>query len=561
LIKLVNEAKRKFQVPISDPGTQLKSSLDTLKTRMSNRIEELNQKMADKDFTTKPKREIQLDTTATRLKANYERVKRKYQEMLIADRLKNRTRWEKALDWTTKFRRFSALSSPMVIPKLFGAAGWRAVFTLAEDVAGEALSVIPGIRGISQRAPTEGAGRQLKATMRGYGGAFTKGMTDAVAVAKTGRSDLDVLYGKQGESYTGENELASLLLNIPGRSHGVIKAPVKRGGFEKAKSRLEYWHENTTQKLGEWYAKQGFPVDSEFLKYRIAMDAYKYGNQQIFLQDSRIASAFNAALAALERKGESGHPNPGGKVLATAARFMFPVTKVPTNIAGETLKYAAGSVTGSVRAINAIRKGLDTLTPNQADLIMQELKKGSIGFAALALGYIGYEQIGGLYEQGKKRKPGELKPGDIEMFGERIPANILHHPALNTIQLGAAIHQTADEKLRKKDEDAQGIPAGILAAAWGIADEVPFVQGPHRLFGGLANRYTRQQTIGNEARSIAVPQIMAWTAQVLDERRETEPSNLYERITGPPAKLDPKTIWESIETGIPGLRQQIPEKR
>ena len=98
-----------------------------------------------------------------------------------------------------------------------------------------------------------------------------------------------------------------------------------------------------------------------------------------------------------------------------------------------------------------------------------------------------------MYEQGKKRKPGDLKPGGARMFGEDIPGNLLHHPVMNTIQLGAAVHQTADEKLRKKDTATQGISPGLLAAAWGLADEVPFVEGPHRLFGGPANRYTRQR--------------------------------------------------------------------
>jgi hypothetical protein len=560
LIKKVNDAKNKFQIPIENPETQLKSALDTLKTTLKNRIEDYKDRITRKDYAPHPRREVLMDSAATRLKAEEQRIKKRWRDDLLADQMKNRTPWEKVLDWGAKYRRFTALSSPMVIPKLVGAAGWRALSTVAEDVSGGALSLIPGIRQISQRAPLEGAGGQMRATMRGFGAAFTQGMVDAVNVLKRGGSDIDALYGKSGESYTGESEMASLILQYPGRSHGAIKAPVKRGAFEKANTRLQDWHERTAQRLGEWYAQQEFPVASDALKYRIALDSYKYGNRAIFLQDNRVASAFNSALATLERNGESGHPSIGGKVLATAARFMFPVTKVPTNIAAETLQYATGSVSGSVRAANAIRKGLDTLTPDQADLIMRELKKGSIGFAALILGYCGYQSIGGVYEQGKKKKPGDIKPGGVRMFGEDIPANLLHHPVLNTIQLGAVIHKTADEKLRKKDTTTQGLTAGLLAATWGLADEVPFVEGPHRLFGGLANRYTRQETVGNQARSVAIPEVMNWTAKVLDGRRETPPANLYQRVTGPPAPLKPKGIWQNIETGIPGLRGRVPTK-
>jgi hypothetical protein len=547
LIQLVNDAKNKFQVPIENPETQLKSSLDTLKTALKNRITDYQDRLERKDYAPRPRREVQMDTEATRLRADAERIKKRWRESLLADRMKNRTRWEKALDWGTKFRRFTALSSPAVIPKLFGAAGWRAVFTVAEDVSGGVLGRVPGLRGISQRAPLEGAGGQLSATMRGFGAAFTQGLKDTAKVIKTGHSDIDVLYGKASESYTGESEMASVLLGLPGRLHGAIKAPVKRGMFEKA-----------TQRLGEYYARQALDVTSDPVKYKIAIEAYKAGNRSIFLQDNRVASGFNAALQALEKKGETGHPSPGGKVLATTARFMFPVTKVPTNIAAETLQYTTGSVTGSVRAINAIRKGLDNLTPDQADLIMRELKKGYVGLALLYLGYMGYKSVGGVYEQGKKRQPGDVKPDAVRIFGEDIPGNLLHHPSINTIQLGATIHRTAEDKLRRKDPDAQGITAGVMAASWGLAEEVPFIQGPSRLFQGLKSPYTRQQTVGNEVGSVAIPQAVAWLAQVLDQRRETPPANLYQRVTGPPARLKPANVLESLKTRIPGLRQQVP---
>jgi len=97
-----------------------------------------------------------------------------------------------------------------------------------------------------------------------------------------------------------------------------------------------------------------------------------------------------------------------------------------------------------------------------------------------------------------------------------------------------------------------------LAASWGLAEEVPFIQGPSRLFQGLKSPYTRQQTIGSEVGSVAIPQAVAWVAQVLDQRRETPPANLYQRITGPPARLKPRNIGESLETRIPGLRQNVP---
>ncbi len=536
LIKLVNEAKRKFQVPISDPSTQLKSSLDTLKTRMTNRIEELNQKMADKDFTTKPKRDIQLDTTAVRLKANYERVKKKYQEMLVADRLKNRTQWEKTMDLGTKYRRFGVLSSPVVIPKLISAGIQRLGTLPLEEEIGGALSKLPGIKQVSALAPTEGGGRNLKAEMRGYGAALTKGMKDAYSVLRKGHSDLDVIYGKAGESYTGEFEMMSKALSLPGRIHGMIKAPVKRAVFER-----------TVQRLGEFYSKQGLDPADEIVQARIMTEAYKKANEAIFLQDNRVASAMNAALHRLEQPDKAtGKPTVGGKIGATVGHVLFPIVRVPLNIIGETMQYAAGSVTGSARLANALRKGVENLKPEQADLIMRELKKGSIGAAVLALGYFNADMIGGYYQPGKKQKPKDVKYGSIRVAGVDIPSFLLHNPLLETLQIGATLRHVAESKLRKKDKEAQGLTAGTMAAAMGVVEQVPFMREQQEL-GKLMNPYTRGSFLAEQSRSLAVPAVVQKTAEWTDRDKH-----------GNPIKRKPTTVMEGIKSGIPGLRQDVP---
>lgn len=97
LIRLVNEAKNKFQVPITDEATQLKSSLDILKDRLRNRITELEYKLVRKDFTREPKRVIQLDAEARKLHFKAAQVKAKWHEALMRDRLARRTIPQKIL--------------------------------------------------------------------------------------------------------------------------------------------------------------------------------------------------------------------------------------------------------------------------------------------------------------------------------------------------------------------------------------------------------------------------------------------------------------------------------
>src|SRR6185436_8004561 len=97
LIKLVNEAKQEFQIPISDPNTQLKSSLDTLKTRLANRKTELEGMLARKEFSKKPKRIIQMDAEANRLHYEAMVAKRDWHEAMMKDRLANRSVPEKII--------------------------------------------------------------------------------------------------------------------------------------------------------------------------------------------------------------------------------------------------------------------------------------------------------------------------------------------------------------------------------------------------------------------------------------------------------------------------------
>lgn len=92
LIKLVNEAKNKFQIPISDSDTQLKSSLDTLKTRLKNKTAELEDRLARGDFSKKaPKRVVQMDAEANRLHYENAKVKKQWFEALMRDRLARRS--------------------------------------------------------------------------------------------------------------------------------------------------------------------------------------------------------------------------------------------------------------------------------------------------------------------------------------------------------------------------------------------------------------------------------------------------------------------------------------
>ena len=69
---------------------------------------------------------------------------------------------------------------------------------------------------------------------------------------------------------------------------------------------------------------------------------------------------------------------------------------VVTNIVAKAFRYVFGLFTGLIGTAIAHAKGIDNLTPNNADSIMRQLKEGTVGIAVLALGYFGLHSIYGL---------------------------------------------------------------------------------------------------------------------------------------------------------------------
>ena len=117
------------------------------------------------------------------------------------------------------------------------------------------------------------------------------------------------------------------------------------------------------------------------------------------------------------------------------------------------------------------------------------------------------------------------------------------------LQIGATIRRVSDSKLRKKDQNTQGIPAGLAAGAFGLLEEVPFL----REMGEVSKVYNpneRGAFVGELAKSAVVPQAVLWAASRGDKN-----------VHGDTARRNPQTILQHIETGIPGLRQRVPLKK
>lgn len=513
-------------------------ALQSLKTRLANRTAELLAKTATGDFSPPAKGPpVKLDAEAQRLKAENAAAKLEFLRGLTKDRMAKRTTLEKAQDTLVKWRRGFLLSGPITLAKLTSAAVQRLGFSFIEEGAGGVIS--KALPGVAEHAPREGYFHS-RAEARALVEGFTKGMADAWQTLKTGHSELDLLYGKP-------DVIPHSAIEFFGHLHGMLKAPTKRAEFTRS-----------LEKRMAHAIINGIDVSDPLVQTRLAVEAYKDANRAIFMQDNRAVSFYKRALSALDQKDKATGKVPvSSKAAATALRVALPIVKIPTNIAAETMQYATGLITGSARLAKAFRNGLDTLPPEQADLILRELKKGSVGAAVMALGYLNPNFFGGYYQPGQKRDPADVKAGSMRvpgvalpkwLGGPDLPSFLLHNPLLETAQLGATVRRVADSKLRKKDTEPQGLGAGLMAGALGVAEEVPFVNEMFQL-AKIQDPSRRGTFAGEYTKSVVVPQAVQWVARQTDKNEQ-----------GEVIQRKPRNLVEHIETGIPGLRQKVPAK-
>jgi hypothetical protein len=499
--------------------TREEIELKILKARLAKRTAELAEKTAKGDFSVTPKRKIVADRELELARAKHARAKFEFEKAKERARLQSRSAAERVRDNILKWRRQSLLSGITSLVKLTSAAVERVGFTGVEEAIGRGLGGLPGVREIAQRAPREGGG-SLKVEASALSDSITRGMKDAAAILRTGKSEMDLLYG---EKIGPEDRVWTEFF---GRLHGALKAGVKRNEFSRS-----------LQKRIEFAAKTGADVTDPLVQTRLAMQAYADANRSIFLNENAAVTAYRIVQRYLELKL--------GKGASGLLQWALPIVRVPTNIVAESLVYAAGSVTGSAKVIQALRNGAENLKPEEADAIMRQLKKGSIGGALLLLGYFNAESVGGYYHPGEKRDDDDVAYGGLRLFGVDVPKLTVHNPALEMLQLGATVRKVAESKIRQNDSESRGLPSGIITGVLGLAEETPFLDlNPQELLDPRKQDYW----IGGQVRSALVPALVQNVATFTD------------RADGKAVKRKPETLMEHVKLGIPGLRETVQER-
>lgn len=438
-------------------------------------------------------------------------------------------------DYFMSWRRGILLSGSQVLAKLSSAAGLRYGFRVAEDVAGAGLNKLPGISSIAAKAGGEGL-TSIKAEAAALKATFSKAMlTDTWQKLTTGKSELDLLFGKAGKATPAATNAFTEMTGFFGRLHGALKNPVQRSGF------FRYLEQEAEAAI-----KTGADPHNPVTAMELGAKAYERANRDILMQDNALHEAWNTGLNKL---GASG---PIGKVIAGAGRFTFPIVKIPLNYVGETLSHAAGGAEAIIRV--AAAHGVEGLSEADAAAVMRALKKGTVGAGLFTVGFLNPDNVGGYYQRGEKRGLDEAQAGGLRLFGYNVPQLLVHNPAMEMLQLGATVRRVSQAM---KHGEPQGLAAGAQAAGVGLAEEVPFIGEAVKMARATESKSATTKYAGGMVESLIVPPDVQRIAKIQDD---TTARSLGAKYLEPkPAKRQASSILDVVQSGIPGLRQKLPD--
>lgn len=490
------------------------------KARLARREKELTQQLAEGYFPKNARRPLALDPDAVALQGQVEGLKRKAESIIRREELRNRSFPEKAMDMTAAWGRFLKLSGTATVQKIGAAAAQRAlVFKPLEEFLGAGLSRMPILKEVAKEASIEGGG-SVKALAKSYAGFFGKQARAEMAAGFKGQEEgaFSLAHG----SVHPEKGVPAWM-EYPGRVHAGLKAPAKIAAYEYA-----------MEKQAQHFLSRG---EAEMLRDPAAIAtmkarAYEYAQRDIFMGDNALSDLISSGLR--DRPGQ----RTAAKVGKTVGKVLMPIQKVPTSYAIEATHYVAGLPKGAIRVGKAYRMGLKatkdqaerdiagivkaglekyaesrgTSVADEADRIMMNFRKGTLGAGLIALGATGVVEVGGYYRPGEHRGEGELHPGQVRIGGVDsgivLPHNLLHHPAIEALQVGGTIFR------------AKTLGEGITDSAWGLAEQVPFLEEP--LSAARAAMYDRQGTrfLGSVARGMTIPPDAQRLARVMDQKEE-----------------------------------------
>jgi hypothetical protein len=511
--------------------------LQAYKTRREGQISEAQvSRMAGTEKASRTA--LKLDPEAERLNLEYERIKREADRAEMELEEQNRTTSRKVQDAISGYARASVLSYPTVFIKLAAAAATRWISTPAEQAIGYGIS--KAFPKLADKAAMEGV-PTIAGAVRAESKAITQGLTQGMKGA------WDMLRNKDTAEQVlfDKAHLPHGVLEYFGQMHGAMKYPTVINDFAR---RLQLGIENA--------ARHGADVHDPLVQMRLMNDAWKYAKRATFQQDNVFVKRYQQQLAALEAKSKTtGRPSILSEAAATFLKTKLPVVKVPMNVLAESFEYLTGAVQGPARVAAVYARGIEKIKPEEADLVMRLMKKGFLGGAFALLGFFGAKHIGGFYQPGERRKPGDVLEGTAKINGVEVPRQAFDSPVFQALQWGATVRRASDSYFRKSDAQKKGLTAGMVAASMGLLDNVPFAREELDAAKNITDlqKGDYPEFFADKFNWIE-PGALQWLAAQMDKKTPFSPTEYStpRKTTG---------LKENLEKGIPVLRETLPKRK
>jgi len=542
LIKEISDLKAQVKDTPWKQEALKQSSIKNYAARLDRSAAEYERKLAENDFTSKRTYREQIKTPEILAKEkNLDRLKNEARKAVEKIEFENKTNVQKALDFVTDLKRFSILSSPKSLGKLLFASGEVALARGFTEGAGYALRFIPIVSRIADVAPMEGGrasevGTDVANYYRGLLKGFTKEEFKNIFSGKG--SYLDIKFGKD----SGIPD--SMILGFFGRLHEYIKNPTRLANYEMAYQRYLNWAER----------QPDTDINSDSVIQKAEIEAFKYANRSIFKEDRNVVQIYQNAISQLEKSDGFS-----GKALAFVAKQTLPIVRIPTNIIAQTFEYAFGTIPAAIKITKAAIKGVDTLSPEEADIIMRQLKNGSAGFVMMAVGALFEDQIGGVYISGEEK--GDQEYGSIA----GIPRVLLENPLFACLQLGATASRYWKRHVEEQApwyENGVTIAKGAALASLGVVSESPFIKSVEDFEKIYKSRERLSETVAEIYARPFIPAALQYVADMTDLQQPID-WNSWQDVTSnfmsPKHNVrSPENLLDVFKQSIPVLRKDVP---
>jgi hypothetical protein len=527
-LKLQQEALRDRLADLRKASSGSKNPLEAYKAHLLDRMNQYNEEIRTgvKAPPKTPKNPLQLDAEAIKLKAAVQNTR------ILRDRALRGNEPRTALDKFIDYARAAKLTGPAVIEKLFGASFWHHPTELASEpfgyaagkirVRGQALASVAEREGFT---PGKGLTAAIKATMRG------KGIQAALAEIRGVGSEITALSG-------GQTHGDGTLIGLPGRIHGAEK--MMGIGLPE--------YERSQVIRAERAVAQGKQLDNA----QVAMDIST--KSAIDAQNAmlRTENTFSKRMTAAADAWTRGDKKMGYQIVGGIFKSLVPFGRFGANFLGKSIRMTGYGVLEGAYKTGRVALGKETLTPAVADDIIRAFKYGGLGAVTA---YIGLAQpkgfkVAGYYAPNKVKpvigsdgKP--MKPGEIEIFGHKLPPVLSHAPVWNA----ASAWATFRNGLEHGERGGKGSPwQAVYQTGRGVAQEVPGMEDISTGAEGMEGQQRAQHAIGSYTRGMLVPGVSQQMAAYLDKKN------------GQPVKRKPKTVLDELKVGVPYLRQTVPTR-